>query len=235
VTIRTPTRRTIPRRTIHETEGTQEQHPGLLVEAATGAGAGDAGGAARSSRAATTSPSHQATLDLREVRPPRFVTLGQAPQSFLFGSVSGSWVAFALFAGLAVFVGVATTGILRRFAAPPDAVPHYGTTPVARRVIGGVIGGAVLAAVWWWLWSGFYLLEVGRDSVTLEYHGPPRQRVVAKGDIIAAHWDPGPKSMRVLVVETRSGKAYRSTQTSANDAFERRVTQAVTGGGDANR
>jgi hypothetical protein len=161
------------------------------------------------------------------------VTLGQAPQSFLFGSVSGSWVAFALFAGLAVFAGVATTSILRRFAAPPDAVPSV-TTPVARRVIGAIVGGAVLATVWWWLWSGFYLLEVGRDSVTLQYYGPPRQRVVAKGEVIAAHWDPGPKSTRVLVVETRSGKAYRSTQTSANDAFERRVTQAVAGGAAAN-
>jgi hypothetical protein len=29
------------------------------------------------------------------------------------------------------------------------------------------------------------------------------------------------------MVETRSGKVYRSTQTSANQAFERRVVQAV--------
>jgi hypothetical protein len=156
------------------------------------------------------------------------VTIGQVPQSFLFGSISGSWVAFALFGGLAVVAGVATTSMLRRFAAPRDARPYYGT-PVARRVIGVIVGGAVLTAVWWWLWSGFYLLEVGRDTVTLQYHGPPRQRVVAKAEIIGARWDSGPKSTRVLFVETRSGKAYRSMQTSANDAFERRVTQAVAG------
>jgi hypothetical protein len=155
------------------------------------------------------------------------VTLGQAPQSFLFSSISGSWVAFGLFGGMAVFFGVATTMILRRFAAPVGSAPYYGTTPIARRAIGVLVGGAVLVAVWWWLWSGFYLVEVGPDSVTLQYHGPPRQHVLAKAEIVATRWDPGAKSSRILVVQTRSGKVYRSTQTSPNPAFERRVTQAV--------
>lgn len=155
------------------------------------------------------------------------MSVGQVPQSFLFGSVSGSWVAFALFGGLAVFFGVATTSILRRFAARPGEFPYYGTTPFIRRVIGVLVGAGVFVAVWWWLWSGFYLLEVGRDAITLQYHGPPRQRVVRKADIAGAHWDRGPKSTRILVLETRSGSVYRSTQTSANQAFERRVTQAV--------
>jgi hypothetical protein len=157
------------------------------------------------------------------------VTIGQVPQKFLFGSISGSWVAFALFAGLAVFAGIATATILRRFAAPPDQLPYLGTTPIARRAIGVIVGGTAVTAVWWWLWSGFYLLEVRGDTVTLQYHGPPRQSVVPRAEIIAARWDAVPKSTRVLVVETRSGKAYRSRQTSANDAFERRVTQAVAG------
>jgi hypothetical protein len=157
------------------------------------------------------------------------VTTGQVPQSFLFGSISGSLVAFALFAGLAVFAGVATTTILRRFAAPPDQLPYYGTTPVARRVLGAIVGGIILGAVWWWLWSGFYALEVRGDTVTLHFHGPARQSVVPKAEIAAARWDPGPRSTRVLSVKTRSGKAYRSTRTSANEAFERRVTQAVAG------
>jgi hypothetical protein len=157
------------------------------------------------------------------------VTPGQVPQSFLFGSISGSWVAFALFGGMAIFFGVATTSILRRFAAPDAAAPYYGTTPITRRVIGVLVGGALLAAVWWWLWSGFYLLEVGGDAVTLQYHGPPRQHVLPKTEIAAAHWEPGAKSSRVLVVEMRSRRVYRSTQTSANDAFERRVTQALSG------
>jgi hypothetical protein len=155
------------------------------------------------------------------------VTPGQGPQSFLFGSVSGSWVAFALFGGIAILAGVATTRMLRRLAPPADALPYYGTTPIARRTIGVVLASGVLAAIWWWLWSGFYALEVGRDSVRLEYHGPRRQHVVPKAEIAAIRWDTGPKSTRVLVVETRSGTSYRSMQTSANDAFERRVVQAV--------
>ena len=159
------------------------------------------------------------------------MSVGQAPQSFLFGSISGSWVAFALFGGLAVVAGVATTSILRRFAASADALPYYGTAPIARRVIGALVGLGVLAAVWWWLWSGFYLLEVRRDSLALQYHGPPRERVVSRTEIAAARWDPGPRSTRVLVIETRSGKVYRSAQTSANQAFERRVTGLVSAAG----
>jgi hypothetical protein len=157
------------------------------------------------------------------------VTIAQVPQSFLFGSISASWVAFALFAGLAVVAGVATSTILRRFAARPGQLPYHGTRPIARRVIGVIVGSIILAAVWWWLWSGFYLLEVRGDTVTLQFHGPSRRSVLPRAEIIAARWDAGPKSTRVLVVETRSGKAYRSTRTSANDAFERRVAQAVAG------
>lgn len=93
----------------------------------------------------------------------------------------------------------------------------------------------MIAAVWWWLWSGFYLVEVGGDSVTLQYHGPPRQQVLPKAEIVGTRWDPAANSSRVLVVQTRSGKVCRSTQTSSNPAFERRVTQAVAGGAAANR
>jgi hypothetical protein len=158
------------------------------------------------------------------------VTAGQVPQSFLFGSISGSWVAFGLFAGMAVIFGVATTRILRRFATPNGRLRRYGTTRIARRVIGVLVGSTVLFAAWRWLWSGFYLLEVGGDRVTLQYHGPPRRHAVPRGEIVAAHWNPGPRASRVFVVETRSGQVYRSTQTSANQAFERRVVQAVASG-----
>ena len=215
---------------IDETKRTKGQHPGLLLEAAARARPRHARGAARSVRTAATRTGDQTALDVREVRPPRVVTFGQVPQSFLFGSISGSWVAFALFSGMAVFFGVATTRILGRFAAPDRSAPYYGTTPIPRRVVGVLVGGGMLVGVWWWLWSGFYLLEVGRDSVTLQYHGPPRQYGLPKAEIVAARWEPGPKSSRVLVVETRSGKVYRSTQTSANDAFERRVAQAIVTG-----
>jgi hypothetical protein len=159
------------------------------------------------------------------------VTLGQVPQSFLFGSVSGSWVAFALFAGMAIVVGFAAASILRRFAARAGERAFLGTTPVARRAIGVLGAGAVLVATWWWLWSGFYALDVRPESVRLEYHGPRRDRVLAKSDIAAAWWNPGPKSTRVFVLRTRAGRSYRSTQTTANSAFERRVLRAV--GGDA--
>lgn len=157
------------------------------------------------------------------------MTLGQAPQSFLFGSISGSWVAFALFGGIACFAGGATAAILRRFAARPGELPYYATTPFTRRTLGVVVGGAILVAVWWWLWSGFYLLEVGREAVTLQFHGPSRQRIVPRTEIVQARWDAGLRSSRVLAVETRSGKTYRSMQTSSNDAFERRVMHAVNG------
>ena len=157
------------------------------------------------------------------------MTFGQAPQSFLFGSVSGSWVAFALFAGIACFAGAATAAILRRFAAHPGELPYYATTPVTRRLVGVVVGGAILAAVWSWLWSGFYQLEAGRDAVTLQFHMPSRARIVPRPEIVHTRWEAGPRSSRVLVVETRSGKSYRSMQTSSNEAFERRVMHAVNG------
>jgi hypothetical protein len=159
------------------------------------------------------------------------VTLGQAPQSFLFGSISGSWVAFALFGGIACFAGGATAAILRRFAARPGELPYYATTPFARRTLGVVVGGAILVGVWWWLWSGFYQLEAGREAVTLRFHVPTRKWIVPRAEIAHARWDAGPRSSRVLVVETRSGRVYRSMQTSSNDAFERHVTQAVNGTG----
>jgi hypothetical protein len=157
------------------------------------------------------------------------VTLSEGPQTFFFGSVSGSWVAFALFGGIAVFVGMATTAILRRFAARPGELRYYGTTPVARRLVGFIVGSAVFIPIWWWLWSGFYQLDVGRDLVTLRFDVPSRQRLLARADIAGARWDAGQKSTHVLVIETRSGKTYRSTQTSPNDAFERRVSQALIG------
>jgi hypothetical protein len=157
------------------------------------------------------------------------VTVGQGPQTFFFGSVSGSWVAFALFGAIAVFVGMATTAILRRFAARPGELRYYGTTPVARRLIGVVVGNAVFIPVWWWLWSGFYQLDAGRDVVTLRFYAPSRQRLLPRAEIAGARWDAGQKFTRVLVVETRSGKTYRSMQTSPNDAFERRVVQALNG------
>lgn len=155
------------------------------------------------------------------------MSLGQAPQSFLFGSISGSWVAFALFGGIAAGAGIATAAMLRRFAARSGELPYYGTSAVARSSLGAIVGSAILALVWWWLWSGFYRIEVGRDVVTLQFYVPSRERVLQKQDILAARWDAAPRASRVLVVETRSGKVYRSMQTSANDAFERRVTQAV--------
>jgi hypothetical protein len=157
------------------------------------------------------------------------VTLGQTPQSFLFGSISGSWVAFALFGGMACFVGGATTAILRRFAARPGELPYYATSPFTRRTLGLVVGGAILLGVWCWLWSGFYQLEVAREAVTLQFHAPSRQRIVPRAEIVHAEWHAGSRASRVLVVETRSGRVYRSVQTSSNDAFERRVMQAVAG------
>jgi hypothetical protein len=83
-----------PERAINETERTQEQHPGFLLEATASAGARHASGAARPGRAAAASCTrHQAAFDVGKVRSPRFVSVGQAPQSFLFGSISGSWIA----------------------------------------------------------------------------------------------------------------------------------------------
>ena len=163
------------------------------------------------------------------------MTIGQVPQSFLFGSVGGSWVAFALFGGIAVFVGVAIASILGRLAARDGTLPYYGTTATARGVIGSVVGAALLVSVWWWLWSGFYGLEASAGSVTLHFHAPPRDRVLAKQEIAGTRWGAGPKASRVLVIETRSGARYHSMQTLANDAFERRVTQALLGNVDRAR
>lgn len=112
----------------NETEGPKSQHPGLLIEAAARSGPGHARRAARAGCSAAACAGDQAAFHIREVGPPRVVRLGQAPQSFLFGSR----VAFGLFGGMAAFFGVATTTILRRLAAPDGSAPHYGTTPIAR-------------------------------------------------------------------------------------------------------
>src|ERR671916_803795 len=90
--------RHIPGESDHETEGPAEAGPGWP---------GPPPGAARP---AATSTRHQATLDVREVRPPRVVSVGRAPHSFPFGSISGSRVAFALFGGLAVTVAISERG-----------------------------------------------------------------------------------------------------------------------------
>jgi hypothetical protein len=48
---------------------------------------------------------------------------------------------------MAVILGVATTRILQRFAAPDGTLGYYGTTPVARRVAGVLVTTGVLVAV----------------------------------------------------------------------------------------
>lgn len=144
-----------------------------------------------------------------------------------FGSVGGSAVATVLFGTLAIVAGWSVTTVLRRLSAGPDELPYFGTTPFARRTIGSVLALGMLAFVWWWLWSGFYVLELRDRAVVARYHVPPRERVLPRNDVLAARWEPGPKSSRVLVLVTRAGEEVRSMQTSIDRATEHRMLAEV--------
>jgi hypothetical protein len=144
-----------------------------------------------------------------------------------FGSVAGSAVATALFGTIAIITGWSVTARLRRFGARPGELPYLGTTPRARRTIGGVVALGMLALVWSWLWSGFYALELRDRELVARYHVPSRRRRLPRGDIVAARWEPGPKASRILVLITRTGEEIRSTQTSIDRATERQMSAEV--------
>jgi hypothetical protein len=144
-----------------------------------------------------------------------------------FGSVSGSAVATALFGTIAIVTGWSVTAVLRRFSARAGELPYLGTTPRARRTLGSVVALGILAFVWSWLWSGFYALELGDRTLVARYHVPSRERSLARSDVVAARWESGPKSSRILVLVTRAGEEIRSTQTSLDRATERRMLAEI--------
>jgi len=144
-----------------------------------------------------------------------------------FGSAAGSAVATTLFGTIAIVTGWSVTAILRRFSAPAGQLPYLGTTPRARRTIGTTVALGMLGLVWWWLWSGFYQLELKDRVVIALYHVPSHERILPRSDIAAARWEPGPRSSRVLVLVTRNGDEIRSTQTSIDRETERRMLAEV--------
>ncbi|HKN67923.1 MAG TPA: hypothetical protein VJW73_16680 [Gemmatimonadaceae bacterium] len=146
-----------------------------------------------------------------------------------FGSLTGSAVATALFGTIAVVTGWSVTAILRRFSARPGELPYIGTTPRVRRAIGSAVALGLLAFVWAWLWSGFYVLELRAGAFVASYYVPSRSRSLPQGDVVAAHWEAGPKSSRILVLVMRDGEEIRSTQTSLGRATEDRILAEVAG------
>lgn len=145
------------------------------------------------------------------------------------GSVAGSAVATALFGTIAIVTGWSVTAVLRRFSARPGELPYFGTTPRTRRAIGSVVALGLLAFVWTWLWSGFYVLELREGALVANYYLPSRSRSLPRSDVLSARWEAGPKSSRVLVLVTRGGEELRSTQTSLDRATENRILAEVAG------
>ena len=146
-----------------------------------------------------------------------------------FGSVAGSAVATALFSTIAIVTGWSVTAALGRFSARPGELPYVGTTPRARRAIGSAVALGLLAFVWVWLWSGFYVLELREGAFVANYYVPSRSRSLPRSDVVAARWEPGPKSSRILVLVLRGGEEIRSTQTSLDRATENRILAEVAG------
>src|SRR5690348_7204527 len=144
-----------------------------------------------------------------------------------FGSAAGSAVATALFGTIAIVTGWSVTTVLRRFSARPGELPYLGTTPWARRTIGTMVALGMLGFVWWWLWSGFYQLELQERVVIARYHVPSHERILPRSAVAAARWEPGPRSSRVLILVTRNGEEVRSTQTSVDRETERRMLAEV--------
>jgi hypothetical protein len=149
------------------------------------------------------------------------------PDVFRFGSLAGHWIAFALFSAIALFIGFSITAIAARLAAPAGQLSYYGTTTRARRALGAVTATALLAVVWYWLWSGFHEIEVGRDAVTLRYRMPPRSRVLSRQEITGQRWRWGAKSSRIFVITTRSGDEYQSMQVSIGQAEAGKMLDAI--------
>lgn len=146
-----------------------------------------------------------------------------------FGSIAGSAVATALFGTIAIVTGWSVTAVLRRFSARPGELSYFGTTPRARRAIGSLVALGLLAFVWMWLWSGFYVLELRDRAFIAHYYVPSRSRSLPRSDVVSARWEAGPKSSRILVLVMRDGAVIRSTQTSLDRATENRILAEVAG------
>ena len=155
------------------------------------------------------------------------------PEEFYFGSASGSVAASILLGGFSVFLGIVVALLLgwrKRLRTPSrnETLSQHASLLVATAA-----SGCGFAAVWNWLWSGFYVLQLGAQTLSLTYFVPPRQLVVAYVDLASVGWDTKPRLRQVLVVRTRDGKEYRSTETVINpqaagtllDALRARILQ----------
>ena len=147
--------------------------------------------------------------------------------SFEFGSLTGHWVAFLLFGGIAALCGYAVSRVAGTFAALPGETPYFGTTPRAKRIIGAAVTGLLLVFIWFGLWSGFHRLDVTPDVVTLRYSVPSRSRVIPTKQIEQLDWRPGPRSTRVLVITTTDGRAFQSMQTTSGRDADRALLESL--------
>ena len=147
--------------------------------------------------------------------------------SFEFGSLTGHWIAFLFFSGIAAFCGYAVSRIAGTFAALPGERPYFGTTPRAKRIIGAAVTGLLLVFIWFWLWSGFHRLDVSPDAVTLRYHVPPRSRVIPTKQIEQLDWRPGPRSTRALVITTTDGGRFQSMQSTRGRDADRALLESL--------
>ena len=146
---------------------------------------------------------------------------------FEFGNLTGHWIAFLLFGGIAGLCGYAVSRIVGQFAALPGEASYFGTTPRARRIIAATVTGLLLTLVWFWLWSGFHRLEATPDTVTLRYRVPPRSRVIPTKQIERLDWRSGPRSTRVLVLTTSDGPRLTSMQTTSGRDADRALLESL--------
>ncbi|HEX2187493.1 MAG TPA: hypothetical protein VHG51_01285 [Longimicrobiaceae bacterium] len=103
--------------------------------------------------------------------------------------------------------------LLERRPAFEGELPYACASRHCRLVVAGAVGAVLAATVYLWLWSPFYRVDVGEDSVTLHYHVPLRTRTVPRAEIARVRWSGGGKSPHV-VVETRDGTVFRSASAS---------------------
>jgi hypothetical protein len=133
--------------------------------------------------------------------------------TFQLADPRGALLASVFFGSIAIFFGVAVAVILKRFAAPEGEPSYYGTTPRARRTIGGIVASIFLAIFWYQFWGGFFTIAIGGTTVELTYRGPTRHYSLSSAGLQVA-WVPAGKMQQALQLTTADGTTYTSQATS---------------------
>jgi len=147
--------------------------------------------------------------------------------SYRFGSLAGHQVAFLLFAAFSIFCSFAVARIGRIVARSNWRDPRGRAVPIYGAIGGVLFGGAILAVVWYWLWSGFHILGIADGRVILQYEMPRRERVLRTADIAGIRWRSAPKSTKRFVITMEDGSEYFSMQTSVERSRDAALLESI--------